>query len=122
MKLPKKTPLPEWRIHKLLAVFDEAARREAVTPSLFEKWAEVLSNVGLIKEQMRVYELATTHHPMVISLWVQRLQALIRTAPPQDQVLKIFHEACEQVPKKVSLESREGKHCLSPYTLVGVDL
>ncbi|XP_060072023.1 U3 small nucleolar RNA-associated protein 6 homolog [Ylistrum balloti] len=103
MKLPKKTPLPERRIHKLLAVFEEAVGNKAVTPDMFEKWVDVLANVGLVKEQARVYELATTHHPKIVSLWKQRLQVFIRTAPTHSQVVEMFHTACNQVPKKKSL-------------------
>ncbi|XP_069125421.1 U3 small nucleolar RNA-associated protein 6 homolog [Argopecten irradians] len=103
MKFPKTTPLPEWRIHKLLEVFDDAAKKEAVTPALFEKWAEVLTNVGQIKELLKVYDLATTHHPKVVTLWVHRLQVLIRTVPTEEKVIAVFHEACKHVPKKKSL-------------------
>ncbi|XP_061191995.1 U3 small nucleolar RNA-associated protein 6 homolog [Saccostrea echinata] len=106
--IEKKSPLNEdfidfnQEIGKLLGIFQSASEKILLSADLYKQWVKLLLDLGEVTEAEVVLEAAVTSHPQCVSLWLQRLELMIKTNVTEDVVLKAFKKARKRVSEKES--------------------
>ncbi|KAL5019269.1 hypothetical protein ScPMuIL_004991 [Solemya velum] len=95
-------PLKEKRLQRTISVFEEARKKNHLTPDLFLKWLQLVGYGGFGDEMLQLARDATARFPSSVMLWHKHIQLLINNDCSEEEIKQVFATARKSVKEKES--------------------